>query len=224
MLTQTPDSSSFDDASFDEAVPPEPQAPPETAQWESEIAAFETRDRDHPPPRHAVIFAGSSSITNWESPADDFPTHTVLNRGFGGSQIGDSTYYAARFLLRHAPRLIVFYAGDNDLAAGKTVDDVARDFKAFVTRIRRDLPSTRIAYLSIKPSPQRLHLIDDARRANKLIEEWTRDDVLLDFIDVFHSMLNANGKARPELFGPDDLHMNRAGYELWIPLIAPHLK
>lgn len=217
MLTETLNQFPIDDAAptLDETL--------ETG-WESEIAAFEELDRLRPPRQNAIVFTGSSSISNWESLADDFPNYDVLNRGFGGSQICDSTYYAARFLVPHAPRLIVFYAGDNDLAEGKTSDEVARDFNDFVARIRRDLPSTRVAYISIKPSPQRLHLIGEARRANERIETIARDDDLLDFIDVFHAMLNRQGEARAELFGPDDLHMNRAGYGLWIPLIAPHLK
>jgi len=32
-------------------------------------------------------------------------------------------------------------------------------------------------------------------------------------------MQGADGKPKPELFLKDTLHMNRAGYELWIPVI-----
>ena len=49
--------------------------------------------------------------------------------------------------------MVVLYAGDNDLAAGKTPQQVIEDYKAFVARVRRDLPKAKIAFISIKPSP-----------------------------------------------------------------------
>jgi len=39
--------------------------------------------------------------------------------------------------------------------------------------------------------------------------------------DTFTPMLRADGRPRPELFGPDSLHMSRAGYALWREVIAP---
>jgi hypothetical protein len=38
-----------------------------------------------------VLFVGSSSIRFWKSLPKDFPKYHVINRGFGGSQIEDST-------------------------------------------------------------------------------------------------------------------------------------
>lgn len=220
---QAPDASSID-----VAAPNSQEAPLETTQWEEEIAAMEKRDRDAPPPRKAIHFAGSSSMTNWQSLAQDFPDFPVVNRGFGGSQIEDSTRFAPRILLPHEPQMIVFYAGDNDLANGKTPQQVARDFDSFVATTRKTSPQTRIAYVSIKPSPSRRHLLEDARRANHLIEETTRVGENLDYIDIFTPMLDEKvldekGEPRAELFGPDDLHMTRDGYELWIEIITPHL-
>lgn len=218
MFTQT-----LNRFSIDDAVPTQ-EVPPETAQWESEIAAFEATDLTTTRLQNGVIFTGSSSIALWDEMAEDFPDHAVLNRGFGGSQIRDSTHYAERILQVHQPRLIVLYAGDNDIAEGRTPEQVAQDFQAFVERACGFLPNTRIAYLSIKPSPNRHHLMRGARRANDLIRDITRHNEMLDFIDIFSLMLDARGEPRTELFGPDELHMNRAGYKQWIPIIAPHLE
>src|SRR3954462_5475640 len=123
--------------------------------FEPEIRAFEASDRASPPPRGGVVFVGSSSIKNWTSVAADFPGLSVLNRGFGGSTMADVVHYADRVVLPYRPRLIVLYAGDNDLAEGRTPDQVVRDYQAFVKRVRSALPATRIVYVSIKPSPSR---------------------------------------------------------------------
>jgi len=60
--------------------------------------------------------------------------------------------------------------------------------------------------------------------ANRLIEAYTKEGKNLSYVDVFTPMLDSQGKARPELFGPDKLHMNATGYELWKGIIAPLLK
>ena len=63
-------------------------------------------------------------IRLWKTLAQDFPEYKVLNRGFGGCQIADCTYYADRIVVPYKPRLIVLRAGGNDIAAGKTSEQV----------------------------------------------------------------------------------------------------
>src|SRR5258707_13063020 len=111
---------------------------------------FEKSDQDNPPPRGAVLFVGSSSIRMWKNLAEDFPGIRAINRGFGGSEIADSTFYVDRIVTPYLPRMIVFYAGDNDLSDGKSPQKLLDDYKAFVSRVRIRLPSTRIAFISIK--------------------------------------------------------------------------
>jgi lysophospholipase L1-like esterase len=109
----------------------------------------------------------------------------------------------------------VLYAGDNDLAAGRSAEQVADDFRTFVRVVRQARPATRIAYVSIKPSPSRWALAEQARRANALIASEIARDSLAAFVDVFTPMLGTNGRPRPELFVADSLHMTPAGYVLW---------
>jgi lysophospholipase L1-like esterase len=191
--------------------------------WEPEIQQFEKSDKKNPPPKGAVLFVGSSSIRMWNDLAQDFPGIEVINRGFGGSEIADSTFYVDRIVTPFLPRMIVFYAGDNDLSNGKTPQQVLDDYKAFVSRVRIKLPTTEIAFISIKPSPARASIIDKMRQANALIRTYSSHDKRLLFIDVFTPMLGKDGNPRSELFGPDRLHMNSQGYDLWKSVVAPYL-
>jgi lysophospholipase L1-like esterase len=193
-----------------------------TSQWEKEIAAFESQDRTSPPPKGAILFVGSSSFRKWTTLAQDFPGRPVINRGFGGSEIADSTALAERIIFPYEPRLIVFYAGDNDLSAGKTVPEVVADYAAFVNKVHARLPKTRIAFVSIKPSIARWHLRDKIVAANEQIKAMKGDG--LDFIDVYPLMLGANGKPRPDLFILDGLHPSAKCYQLWAVAIKPHLE
>lgn len=191
--------------------------------WEADMQRFEAADAQSPPPRGGVLFIGSSSIRFWDTLAQDFPGVPVINRGFGGSELRDSTWYADRIIVPYAPRQILIYAGDNDLNAGRTPQQLRADFIAFVERVRRDLPKAKIAYISNKPSPSRAQLLPAQREANTLIAaEAQRLDV--DYIDIFTPMLDASGQPDESLFIEDRLHMNRAGYVIWQRAIAPYLK
>lgn len=192
--------------------------------WTGTIDAFTQADAVHPPPRDAVLFIGSSSIVKWTTLAEDFPGISVINRGFGGSELADSVFYADRIALPYHPRIVVLYAGDNDLVFGKTPETVLADFQAFAAKIHTGLPETKLIFISIKPSPSRWKIHEQMVRANALIAaECTKDkrDV---FLDVYTPMLDANGQPRPELYVSDMLHMKPAGYAIWTPLLAPLLK
>ena len=97
------------------------------------------------------------------------------------------------------------------------------DFDAFVVRVRKDLPDVPILFVAIKPSPARANLLDKAREANAKIEQYAKSHERVTYVDVFTPMLGKDGQPRPELFGPDNLHMNRAGYELWTKVLGPYL-
>ena len=199
------------------------EAASDSAKWESEIAAFEKHDRETPPPKHAIVFVGSSSIRKWTTVAEDFPHHRVLNRGFGGSQMADSVHFADRIVLPYEPRFIVVYAGGNDINAHKTAEQVFADFKAFVAKVRAKQPDTPIAYISITGNPKRWSQVEEVKKANALIEAFTKEQPHLQFIDVFHRMLGADGLPRPEIFVEDGLHMNAEGYKLWTEIVGPYL-
>ena len=191
--------------------------------WLADIAAFEQQDADNPPPRDAVLFVGSSSVRMWDL-AKWFPELPTINRGFGGSQICDSTYFADVLIVKHRPPVIVFYAGDNDVNAGNSAEQVHRDFRAFVAKTRQRLPETPIVFISIKPSIARWKLADTMREANRLIASDCAEDDTLEFVDVWPAMLGDDGKPRKDLFIDDGLHLNDAGYRLWTELVRPHLR
>lgn len=192
-----------------------------SSRWEPELKAFEASDRTNPPPRNGVLFIGSSSFRLWKTMAQDFPRKPVLNRGFGGSEIADSTALASRIIFPYHPRMIVLYAGDNDLASGKSPEQVVSDYRAFVRTIRAQLSETRIAFLSIKPSPSRWRLKNEINAVNRQIAAMQGKGLL--FIDIYPHMLGPDGTPRADLFMPDGLHPNAKAYQLWASLIEPYL-
>jgi lysophospholipase L1-like esterase len=196
----------------------------QTDPWEEELSAFDAADRRSPPAPGGVVFAGSSSFRMWEDLAEDFAGVPVLNRGFGGSQTSDLLRHLDRVVLRYRPRLVLVYEGDNDLSAGKSPQEVLADFRTVVERIHRALPETRIGFVSIKPSPSRWELEPEMREANDLVRAYTESDPLLFYVDVHTPMLGPDGRPRPELYREDQLHMTRAGYEIWREAIGRYVR
>ena len=201
----------------------EPAAEPAAGnRWEKEIRAFEAQDQLRPPPKDATLFVGSSSIRLWQLD-ESFPEIKTINRGFGGSQLADSVEFAERIVIPYRPKWIVLYAGDNDLAGGKTPERVLGDFKAFAAKVHKALPDTQIAFISIKPSPSRWKLAARIRETNARIAEFIAGDKRLHFVDVFAPMLDPDGQPRKELFREDGLHLNAEGYRLWASAVRAAL-
>jgi len=191
------------------------------ARWESEVAAYEVQDRASPPPKGALLFAGSSTIRMWTTLAADFPGHDVVNRGFGGTEIVDSTHFADRLIFPHAPRVIYLRAGGNDLHNGKTPRQVLADFKEFVAVIHARLPATDIWYIAANPTIARLGETGATAELNGLIQAFARWHARVHYLDAWSVSLDAAGKVRPELFREDLLHFNAAGYKLLAERVRP---
>jgi len=192
--------------------------------WAKDIDALTVHDATNPPPAGGVVFVGSSSIRLWQTLAEDFPGVPVINRGFGGSQLEDSVHYIDRIVIAYQPRLVVLFAGTNDLWSGKTPAAVAADFKAFRTKLHAALPETKLVFLSINPAPARARIHDLMSETNALIETDCTGDPRCVFVDVATPMLDASGGTRPELFIEDQLHLNADGYAIWKRVLAPYLK
>jgi lysophospholipase L1-like esterase len=191
--------------------------------WEKDIAAFEAKDKASAPPQNEIVFVGSSTIRMWKT-AEAFPDLKVINRGFGGSEIADSVHYADRIILPYKPRIVVVFAGGNDINSGKTPEKVADDFKALVAKIHAALPKTKIYYLSLFPNVKRRTQDEKCVKVNELIQAFTKTDERLGYVDTAAKMRAADGGPRPELLRDDGLHMNDDGYKIWNEIVGAVLR
>lgn len=204
-------------------LPAEPAAH-DFARWEKEIAAFEKQDAANPPPKGAVLFTGSSSIRLWKSLPADFPGVTIINRGFGGSEIEDVTRFAPRIIFPYAPKTIYLRSGGNDLWRGKSVERVFADFKEFVATVHAKLPETDIVFISHSPSKARWKQATDTKALNQLVADYIKDKPRLRYIETYDLVLGPDGRPRPELFIEDQLHFNEEGYKLLAERVRPDIK
>jgi lysophospholipase L1-like esterase len=191
--------------------------------FEKDIVAFETADRQSPPAKDAIIFAGDSQFTRWKSIHDDLKGFTVINRGFGGSKMSDLLRYTDRIVIPYRPRLIVVNEGGNDIHAGRTPEELLADFKAFVAKVQQALPHTRIALSGLQPSPARWEQADTRRRFNALLRAYVATQKNVLYLDLFDAYLGVDGKPREELFVADRLHHSAEGYAVRLRVMRPLL-
>lgn len=191
----------------------------------SEVQAFKKLDSVRPPVKNAILLIGSSSFTKWVDVQDYFPLFPIVNRGFGGSTLPDVIRYAEDVIFPYAPKQILIYCGENDLASADSVTPtvVLNRFKQLFLLIRSRMPKVAIAFISMKPSPSRERLWPQMVEGNALIKGYLKKKKHTAFIDVYSKMFDANGKVSKDIFIKDNLHMNARGYAIWQKIIAPYL-
>ncbi|RED97965.1 GDSL-type esterase/lipase family protein [Marinoscillum furvescens] len=171
-----------------------------------------------------VVFAGSSSFRMWKDVATDLENDKIINNGFGGSHFSDLIFYYKELIAATNPSAIFLYEGDNDLAAGKPIDQVMADAKTLLSLIRRDFPDVPVYYVCPKPSIARWHLAETYKAFNTTLEAWTETEANVVYVDVWTPMMNKHGLLDESLFIEDDLHMNEQGYAIWTNVLTPYIE
>lgn len=192
----------------------------------NEVQKFKKQDSIAFPASNQILFIGSSSFTFWRDVNDYFPGYKILNRAFGGSSLPDLMRYRYDVIFPYQPKQIIMYCGENDFAANNnlTPDSVLNRFKALFLQIRMKYPTVPFAYVSIKPSPSRTHLMQKFAETNKLINTFLKTQKQTAFINVYDAMLKKDGTPLTDIFLEDHLHMKPNGYKIWQKIIKPYLK
>jgi len=191
--------------------------------FQSSIDQFAKHDLDRMPAAGGTVFVGSSSFAHWRALEEDFKAFNAINRGFGGSTVPEVNHYFARLVTKYKPAKVVLYAGTNDIADGHSAGRVAQDVATFVHKAHEQIPDAQVYFISMSVAPCRFEWDKEYLEGNRLIERMTAGDSKFHFIDVTKVMRDAKDELRGDYFGPDRLHMNRQGYEAWIPIIRKAL-
>jgi lysophospholipase L1-like esterase len=193
------------------------KAAPKPERWEKTIVGFETADKTNAPPKQAILLVGGSNARRWTDVGDYFPGQKVINRGFGGAHLTDVVHFSDRIVLPYAPKIIFVNAGGNDLASGKSPEQIRDAGKAFAAKVTASLPDVRIYYISIPPVMRAASTPDGLtgiKRTNELMQELAHANPRLGFINLFPAFLDAQGKPMPELFVADGTHFSPKGCEV----------
>lgn len=189
--------------------------------WSEEIAAFAS---EAPGPRNALLFVGSSSIRRWFDLAEHMAPIPVINRGFGGSKIGDVIYYSETLFQADAPLAIVIFVGTNDITPGssKPVSVVVEAFEEMMDGVRQLQPDTPVYFVAITPSPLRWEVWSEAQAVNHAISELTNGLANTHVIDTGKQLMSA-GAPDNNNYVFDRLHLSEQGYAIWAEIIRSRI-
>jgi hypothetical protein len=194
--------------------------------FDNEIRDFKHQDSLKFPPKNGILFIGSSSIRKWTDLEQRFSNEPIIRRGVGGCELWQIVdYYTPYILFPYQPRKIFIYAGENDIAAGKTGKFVFEEFQKLWEMINKKLPKATIYFMSIKPSPSRAKFIGEVNIANGLIRNYLKNKKNSIFIDV-STVLYTPGSTTVDnsLFEADLLHLNSKGYDKWQQVLEPFVR
>ena len=91
----------------------------------------------------------------------------------------------------------MFYAGDADVAGGKSAETIAADTATLLALIHKMLPGARVVVIGTKPSPLHWKHQDTIRKANAQIQATIESDPLAAFADVEAALLGTDGQPAP---------------------------
>lgn len=194
--------------------------------FDNEIRAFKHLDSLNFPKPEGILFVGSSSIRKWTDLEQCFPAEPIIRRGVGGCQLWQVVdYFAPYIIFPYHPRKIFIYAGENDIAAGKSAGFVADEFKKLWGMIHEKLPGAEIYFMSIKPSPSRMQYFAEVDKANALIKDWMKNKPRSKYLDVATVIYKPGTTVSDStLFQSDYLHLNHKGYDKWQQVLQPYVK
>jgi hypothetical protein len=201
---------------------PGAQAPQgQQIRFAEQVQAYLDRDRTSPPPAEGVLFIGSSIFRQWSGVAEQMAPLPAFNRAFGGSRTWEILHYMDRLVLPYRPRIIVYYCGSNDINANEPADAIVDRVRAFVERVHRALPATRVFFVSVNKAPQKREKWDVVDAVNREVAALAATLPHLEYIDVNPALFDASGEPRLELYRNDLLHFHAPAYDEFTKIIKP---
>jgi lysophospholipase L1-like esterase len=198
--------------------------PSPTGRFESGIQERLAADRTNPPPRGAILFIGSSIFKQWTNVVADMAPLPVFNRAFGGSRTSDILERVDQLVLPYAPKVIVYYAGGNDINNREPPAAVFGRIHEFVQLVQAKLPGTRILFVAIDRAPQKRERWALVDAANGLIRGYCAATAGLTFLDLNPATHDDSGEPRLGLYREDKLHFRPAAYVAFTAAIKPVLQ
>ena len=195
-----------------------------TGRFSQEISNFVAQDKANPPAKHGLLISGSSSARYWISAAEDFKPYPVINRGFGGCKTTEVLSTMNQIALPYQPRVVIYFAGTNDLAGGSKAEDVVENIRQFVERMRKENPKTSFVIMAGLKSPKRKPHWEEFDKFNDLLKKYCVSEKNLYYVDHNPVMNKPNGEAITAYYreeGDKALHASAAGYVEIVKLVRP---
>lgn len=166
-----------------------------------------------------VVFVGNS-ITEQGLWREWFPEIPVLNRGIGGDNCWGLDARIGK-ILDSKPAAIFMLIGINDLGRGLSPDLIGGKYEQIIRRIMNESPGAMLLLHTVLPVNEKTIRFDYMKgKTQKILELNTVIRRLADKYDLnlldLHEIFADEQNQMPEELTVDGLHLNFAGYRVWI--------
>ncbi len=177
----------------------------------AQVAAFNGRDAD-------MIFIGDSITQGWRTKGEavwqaNFAPRNALDFGISGDRTQQVLWRMENYpIQRLHPKVAVVLIGTNNR---DTAPQIAEGVKAVLTKTQTMYPGIKIILVSIMPRSQ----FNDLMMATDAILRTYADDKTIYYLDLVPLMTPVGDNFKG--LGPDHLHPDASGYQLWADALLP---
>jgi len=170
-----------------------------------------------------VIFLGNSitEFADWQKLLGD---STIINRGIAA----DNTFGVLDRLddvIAREPSKLFIKIGINDISQDIPVNIIAKNIFTIVQRVKAKCPQTKIYVHSILPTndnakkeyPEAFNKNSQVNEVNNRLKQ--NEKMGFTYIDINMLLRDSQGKLDPQYADADGLHLNEAGYAVWVKLL-----
>jgi lysophospholipase L1-like esterase len=184
--------------------------------YDAKMQFFENVPKD----TNEVIFIGDS-ITEGCDWAELFGNHKLKNRGISNDDVA-GVINRIQSIVESKPKKIFIMIGINDLARGKSIHQILKDYERLISLITNKMPDTEIYIQSILPTKyQETRKNGDIMKINTGLNQLSIKYNLI-FINLFDSFRDEKNELNLT-YSFDGLHLNGNGYFLWKKLISNYV-
>jgi lysophospholipase L1-like esterase len=198
----------------------------ELEEWNRAIKAYYYHKKEHfellPNTKNEIIFLGNS-ITDSAEWFEVFQNPNIKNRGIGGDDT-EGVLDRLNEITESKPDKVFIMIGTNDLAYGKSVEQIIDNYKKIVAQIKKDSPKTKIFIQSILPVDDGIHFTRPNASINKINVALKKIAIQekLTYLDLASLFSDKDGKLDKN-YSIDGLHINGAGYQKWKDAIEKYI-
>ncbi len=174
-----------------------------------------------------IIFLGNS-ITDGGEWFELLGNKKCLNRGISGD-VTEGVLLRLPGITRVKPAKIFLLIGINDLARGRSVQDITANYKLILDKIKAETPATEVFIESVLPVNYGTVRMASLKDKTVLILELNANlralsaDYNYTYVDLFTLMADSNNNL-PKKYSVDGLHLTYAAYKVWADAIREYVK
>jgi lysophospholipase L1-like esterase len=170
-----------------------------------------------------VVVMGSSIFQQWYNVQDVLPYEVTINLAIGGTTTVDWLPLVGSQVLPLKPKVVMFYAGGNDLNRPFPAADIIERTCSMMQTMHTALPECKFYYFSIIRAPQKQPVWDQVDQINQAMQNYAAQQDWLNFVDINTVFHDETGKVIESLFVEDQLHLTDEAYDRMVDYGCEHV-